>query len=83
MDKCPKCKSSWVRAFNPEDLHEKVYWGREILIDGGYIGVYDGIVAVQCPDCKKTFPRDSSPTAKELYRDYLKATQASRQSQAK
>lgn len=45
-------------------------WRREIGIDGGYLGVYDGIVALRCPDCGEEFPRDNSKWALEMFEKY-------------
>lgn len=49
------------------------HWRREIGIDGGYMGIYDGIVAVRCPDCLEEFPRGSEPWALELFEKYKEA----------
>jgi predicted RNA-binding Zn-ribbon protein involved in translation (DUF1610 family) len=73
MDNCPNCKSSWVGEEIPEDIRSNYYgthWRREIGIDGGYIGVYDGVVAIRCPDCGEEFPRGSSKLALELFEKY-------------
>ncbi len=76
MDACPKCKSSWVGGEIPEGLREHYsppyVWKREIGIDGGMVGIYDGIVAWMCPDCKEVMPRNSSPWALELFEAYKK-----------
>ena len=53
MDNCPKCNSSWIGDKIPDDLAEHytaTHWRREIGIDGGLMGIYDGIVALRCPD---------------------------------
>ncbi len=47
------------------------HYKREIGIDGGYMGIYDGTIAYQCPDCKKTWPRDNSKWALDLYAKFL------------
>lgn len=62
VDNCPNCGVSWIGDPIPEDIVDKyagTHWRREIGIDGGYMGIYDGLVAVQCPDCKEYFPRNS------------------------
>lgn len=43
---CPNCKVSLLKDF--------------IGIDGGYMGIYDGIVAFRCPDCGHECPRNKS-----------------------
>lgn len=75
MDNCPKCKSSWIGGPIPDDIKhhyaEPHVWKREIGIDGGYMGIYDGIVAYQCPDCKQYVPRNDSPWAKEMFDKFI------------
>lgn len=74
--KCPGCGTSWVGEEIPENirhLYGDTHWGREIGIDGGYMGIYDGIVAIMCPDCKKVFPRNVSGWALEMFEKYKKA----------
>lgn len=74
MDKCPNCKVSWVGDKISDDIKEfysGTHWRREIHIDGGYMGIYDGIVAVMCPDCKSQFPRDNSSLAQERFNQYI------------
>ena len=51
---------------------EDVYWRKEIGIDGGYIGIYDGIVAFQCPECKHEFPRAETSWSLEMFNKYMK-----------
>ena len=73
MDACPKCKSSWVGEPIPEELREHyhgTHWRREIGIDGGFLGIYDGIVAWQCPDCHEEFPRGESSWAMDIFKKY-------------
>lgn len=76
MDSCPKCKSSWKGELIPKK-DRKHYSGthfmRSIGIDGGYMGIYDGMVAIRCPDCHADFPRDKSQWGKEMFDKYLKA----------
>ena len=73
MNNCPKCKVSWIGEPIPDDIKEHysgTHWRREIGIDGGYMGIYDGIVALKCPDCKEEFPRGNSKWALELFEKY-------------
>jgi predicted Zn-ribbon and HTH transcriptional regulator len=65
MDNCPSCKSSWIDQVNPELLYK-----REIGIDGGYMGIYDGLVAIRCPDCGEEFPVSSHPVHLEMFNKY-------------
>jgi hypothetical protein len=75
MDNCPKCKVSWIGEKIPDDIVHHYsgdgYWRREIGIDGGRMGIYDGIVAIQCPDCKEEFPRNTSSWALEMFDKYI------------
>lgn len=75
MNNCPKCNVSWIGEPIPknlQDLYLGEYYGREIGIDGGYMGIYDGIVALRCPDCRHECPMNSSPLALELFEKYQK-----------
>lgn len=75
MDNCPKCKSNWVGEKIPEDIakdYAGTHWKREVGIDGGRMGIYDGVVAVMCPDCKEEFPRNNSEWAQEMFQKYQK-----------
>lgn len=88
MKNCPNCKSSWIGELIPEELNKpyeyqgeicypygkSAHWERQICIDGGYLGIYDGTVALRCPDCKIEVPVNNSSWAKELYGKYIKAT---------
>jgi hypothetical protein len=82
MDNCPNCKSSWIGEPIPEVLRQhygdETHWRREINIDGGYMGIYDGIVAVICPDCKEEFPRNDSSWALEMFKKYQEAVNESK-----
>ena len=72
---CPNCKSSWIGEPIPEqykDMYSGTHWIRSIGIDGGFIGVYDGIVAIRCPDCDAEFPRDNSKWGLEMFEKYKK-----------
>ena len=73
-DNCPNCNADWNGEPIPEDIREHYsppyYWRREIGIDGGMLGIYDGIVAYQCPDCKHEFPRSNHPLFLELFERY-------------
>jgi hypothetical protein len=75
MDNCPKCKVSF-RGDPIPDIDRPYFagshWRREIGIDGGYIGIYDGIVAMRCPDCKHEFPRNNSKWALDLFDKYVR-----------
>lgn len=80
MDNCPKCKASWIGDKIPDDIahhYSVTHWRREIGIDGGHLGVYDGIVALRCPDCGEEFPRNESMWALEMFRKYKELTKDS------
>lgn len=73
MDNCPKCKANWLGEEIPKDIQEHysgTHWKREIAIDGGFSGIYDGTVAIQCPDCGEEFPRNNSTWALDLFNKY-------------
>lgn len=77
MNNCPKCNSSWLGEPIPEDIrhhYSGTHWERQIGIDGDHLGIYDGIVALQCPDCKAVVPRNDSVWAKEMFDKYIEAT---------
>lgn len=77
MDNCPKCKSNWIGEEIPYSMrlfYGGTHWRREIGIDGGYMGIYDGIVAIRCPDCGEEFPRDNSKLAKKMFKEYKEKT---------
>ena len=72
-DNCPNCGVSFIGGPIPEDIVENysgTHWRREIGIDGGYIGVYDGTVAYMCPDCKHQFPVSKHPVHVEMFNKY-------------
>lgn len=76
-NECPKCKSSWIGEEIPEEHREEYYGGsthfkREIGIDGGQIGIYDGTVAVRCPDCGEDMPVSEHPVHLEMFEAYKK-----------
>lgn len=75
MDNCPNCGASWIGGEIPEDIREHYsppyIWRRDIGIDGGYLGIYDGIVAIKCPDCKSEFPRSDAKWAIEMFTKYM------------
>lgn len=81
LNSCPKCNTSFIGEPIPQEYIDKGYYGdsthyrREIGIDGGYAGIYDGIVAWQCPDCKHEFSRGDSTWAKQLFQDYQDSKQ--------
>lgn len=73
MDNCPKCGVSWIGEAIPEDIRHHyagTHWKREIAIDGGFLGIYDGIVALRCPDCNEEFPRNDSQWAIDIFNRY-------------
>lgn len=75
MNNCPKCNSNWIGGEIPEDIREHYsppyHWKREIGIDGIYVGIYDGVVAIMCPDCKEVMPRNNQPWGLEMFDKYL------------
>lgn len=73
MDNCPNCKVSFIGDIIPESIarhYSGTHWRREIAIDGGFMGVYDGTVAYRCPDCGHEYPRDNSDWALEIFNRY-------------
>lgn len=77
MNNCPKCNTSWIGGEIPEDIrhyYSVTHWRREIGIDGGRLGIYDGIVAIRCPDCGEEFPRSNAPLALEMFEKYKELT---------
>ena len=74
MNNCPKCNANWIGGLIPDDIKEHyvgTHWKREIGIDGGVLGIYDGVVAIMCPDCKEVMPRNDSAWAKEMFDKYV------------
>lgn len=75
MNNCPKCASSWIGGEIPENIREHYsppyVWKREIGIDGERLGIYDGVVALMCPDCKELVPRNGSSWALEMFNKYM------------
>jgi len=74
MDNCPACGVSWIGGEIPKDIahhYSGTHWKREIGIDGGYIGVYDGLVAVKCVDCGEYFPVSQHPFHQEVFKKFL------------
>lgn len=72
---CPHCKASLVGDPIPDNIkqhYDGTHWKREIGIDGGRMGIYDGVVAYQCPDCKEYFPRGAATWAMEMFNKFLK-----------
>jgi hypothetical protein len=72
---CPSCKTSLVGDPIPADIaHHYVgtHWKREIGIDGGYMGIYDGTVAYRCPDCDHEFPVSEHPVHIQMFQKYKK-----------
>lgn len=77
MSNCPHCGANWQGEPIPDDIahhYAGTHWGREIGIDGGRLGIYDGVVAYLCPDCGETSPRNNSAWAAEMYEEYLAVT---------
>lgn len=73
---CPHCGANWDGKDIPEDIREHykgTKWGRQIGVDGGRLGIYDGIVALQCPDCGKYSPRDDSEWALKVFNKFMEA----------
>lgn len=74
MDNCPKCNSSWIGEEIPEEYRKyygsATHYRRDILIDGGFLGIYDGGVAIRCPDCQEEFPRGNSQWSLEMFTQY-------------
>lgn len=76
MDNCPGCNISFIGDPIPERIRHEyagTHWRKEIGIDGGMMGIYDGIVAYQCPKCSHEFPVNDSKWAKEMFDKYRKA----------
>lgn len=79
-DNCPNCNISFIGEKIPENIAEyyaRTHWRKEIGIDGGYIGIYDGIVAYMCPECKWEFPVSNSKWAIEMFEKYQKISNES------
>lgn len=73
---CPHCGVSWIGGLIPEDIRHHYStdrWERQIGIDGGYMAVYDGIVAHRCPDCGEESPVNDSAWARDLFEKYQRA----------
>ena len=74
LDNCPRCTASFIGKKIPKKLQKDygtTHWRNEIGIDGGYIGIYDGVVAYRCHKCDYTFPRSNHPVDVELYTKYM------------
>lgn len=74
MKNCPKCKADFrgkgIPAKDRDLFGDKTHFSRLIGIDGGRLGIYDGILAYRCPDCCHEFPRGDSGWALELFDKY-------------
>jgi len=71
---CPKCGADWDGQEIPEDSREfysGTKFGRQIGVDGGELGIYDGIVAWKCPDCSDYVPRGSDGWAMEMFEKFM------------
>ena len=79
QDNCPNCQKSFQGSPIPDNIRhhygDSTHWRLEIGIDGGRMGIYDGLVAYQCPFCSHEFARNSSEWALKLFKAY-KAYQA-------
>ena len=42
----------------------------KVAYDGGRMGIYDGVVALRCLDCKHSYPRDDSKWALEVFKKF-------------
>jgi hypothetical protein len=75
MNNCPNCNSNWIGGEIPDDLKHHYsppyVWKREIGIDGGYLGIYDGIVALKCPDCGEYSPVSPSKFHLHIFWKFL------------
>ena len=74
-DNCPKCGVSLIGDPIPEkDLihYSGTHWRREIGIDGGSVGIYDGVVALRCPDCEHEWARSDSEWGQGLFDAWVK-----------
>lgn len=72
---CPSCRVSLMGDPIPENIRKHysgTHWKREIGIDGGYLGIYDGIVAYRCPDCAHEWARGGSTWARKMFDQYQK-----------
>jgi hypothetical protein len=75
MNNCPKCNTSWIGDKIPDDIaghYSDTHWRREIGIDGGVMGIYDGLVAIRCCDCGEEFPVSNHPVHLEMFDKYMK-----------
>jgi hypothetical protein len=80
LDNCPKCNTSFIGDPIPDDIIENyagTHWRREIGIDGGMMGIYDGVVAWECPDCKHQFPVSDHPIHQEMFQKYTELCEKS------
>jgi len=71
--KCPKCRASFVGEKIPADIADQysgTHFMRCIGIDGGRLGVYDGIVAWMCPECHHEFPRNKHKWGMKMFEKY-------------
>lgn len=77
MDNCPKCNANWIGEEITKDmrhLYGVTHSRREIGIDGGMLGIYDGLVALRCCDCEEEFPRNNELWALEMFEKYKEMT---------
>lgn len=56
--KCPHCDSDITKD-------------SIVHIDGGFIGVYDGVVAIRCLSCNNYFPREDNDWAENLFERFM------------
>lgn len=73
-ENCPECGADFKGDPIPEESRQhygtSTHFSRVIGIDGDYIGLYDGIVAWQCPDCGHEFPRSQHPLFLDMFKKY-------------
>jgi hypothetical protein len=73
VEHCPHCDANLQGKEIPKEsqhMYGATHFSRMIGIDGGRMGIYDGVVAWLCPDCDETYPRGDSTWAKEMYDKY-------------
>jgi hypothetical protein len=78
-ENCPKCNSSWIGEPIPQEYLENysgTHWKREIGIDGGYMGIYDGLVALLCPDCGEYSPVSDHRIHLEMFNKFMNYNKA-------
>lgn len=77
-DSCENCGESFLgKEMSKEDkeIYGTSHYRLEIGIDGGYMGIYDGLVAKMCPKCSRTFPVSNHKVHLEMYKKYINYVQ--------